>query len=323
MIRFLLAAATLVTFLAAGLPAAADEKFPARPVKIVMPVPAGSALDVLARLVGDQLSHHWAQQAIIENCPGGSGLIAAQAVAAAPADGHTLLGGVASIFTILPAEKAGPSIDVNRDFVPIGLIGGGGMYIAVSPKLGVASLREFIALARSRPQEIVVGTNGVGTLPYFAARALAKMGDIPVTVVPYASGGTTAAIGDILGGRVHATIEGMSGLRGAVELGDLKLIAVMTPDRVPRFPDLATVAETVPGLTAIGWLSLAAPAATPAPIVERLGADLRHALEAPSVRQRLDELGLRGKSMTPAETRAFIADEQKLWWPIVRETGAR
>jgi tripartite-type tricarboxylate transporter receptor subunit TctC len=314
---------TLAFALAGAAPAMAQDSFPTKPVRIILPLPAGSALDVVARLVGEQLTDRWGHPAIVENRPGAGGIIAAQAVASAPSDGYTLLGGAASIFTILPAQKDKLQFDVNRVFIPIAMMGGGPMYVAVSPKLGVATLPELVALAKSKPQQIFIGTNGVGTLPYFAALALAKMGNIPVGVVPYATGGTMEAIRDILGGRVHVTIEGFSGLAGMVRSGDLKLIAVMSPERVSLFPGVPAVAETVPGLSAVGWMALAAPAGTPEHAVRRLNEGVRYAIETPSVKQRFDELGMQAKILTSAETRAFIESEQKLWWPIVKEAESK
>jgi tripartite-type tricarboxylate transporter receptor subunit TctC len=302
-------------------PAIAEGTFPIKPIRIISPLPVGAGADILVRLIGEQLTGIWQQPVIVESRPGGGGIIAAQAVAAAPPDGYTLLSGAASVYTILPAEKGKLPFDVNRDFTQIGMISITAMNVAVGSRLGIASLSELIALAKSRPHEIVVGTNGTGTLPHFAALALAKRANIPITVVPYASGGTMAAIGDIMGGRVHATIEGMVGLRGNLQSGDLKLIAVMSPERDPSLPDLRTVAETVPGLTAVGWMSLAAPAGTPERVVRQLSEGLRHALETPSVRQRFDEFGAQVKIVTPAETEAFVENEQKLWWPIVKEAG--
>lgn len=298
---------------------ASAENFPDRSVKIINPLPVGSSPDVLVRLVGQQLTGLWGQQVIVENRPGAGGAIAARAVASAQPDGYTLLGGAGSIFQILPAQKDKITIDVNRDFIQVGLIQYGPLYIAVPPKLGVTSLSGLISLAKSRPHEIVVGTNGTGTLPYFAALALAKMGNIPITIAPYATGGTAAAITDILGGRVHATLDGVAGVLGAVQSGDLKLIAVSSPERDPLTPDVPAISETVQGFSAVGWMSLAAPAGTPDHVVQRLNRGLRLALETPSVTQRFDELGARAKIMTPAETKAYVENEEKLWWPIVRE----
>jgi tripartite-type tricarboxylate transporter receptor subunit TctC len=301
----------------------AQETFPSRSIRVINPLPAGSAVDVIARMVGEQLTGLWHQPVVVENRPGAGGALAAQAVAGAPPDGYTLLVGAGTIFTILPAEQNKLTIDVNRDLVPLGLMGGGAMYIAVPPSLGVSSLPELIALAKSRPQEIVVGTNGAGSLPHFAALALAKMGNVPITIVPYSTGGTMAAISDIMGGRVHATIESMSALRGALQAGDLKLIAVMSPERAGIFPDLPTAAETIPGLSAVGFISLAAPAGTPGYIVRRLSEGLRHALQTSIVKQRLDEFDMQRPILTPEDTKAYIENEEKLWWPLVREIESK
>jgi tripartite-type tricarboxylate transporter receptor subunit TctC len=320
MFRGLVAVAIVATTLiGTAASAVAQDTFPNRLVKIIIPVPPGSAPDVIARLVAVQLTGIWHQQVIVENRPGGSGLIAAQAVAGSRPDGYSLLYAITSIYTILPAQKERLPIDVNRDFIPIGLMGGGSMYIAVPPRLGVSTLAEFIALARSRPREIVVGTNGVGTLPYFAARALAKMGNVPITIAPYATGGTMDAIKDIMGGRVHATVDAMSGLQGALDSGDLRLIAVMSPERAAILPNLPTAGETVPGLNAVGFMSLAAPVGTPELIIRRLSEGLHQALEAPAVKERLMEFDMQRPFLTPEQTTSFIESEEKFWWPLVRE----
>jgi tripartite-type tricarboxylate transporter receptor subunit TctC len=300
-------------------PAQAQD-YPARPVRIVLPIPAGTALDVVTRLIGEQLTSRFGQQIVVENRPGAGGLIAAQAVASAPPDGYTLLGGASSIWTILPAQKNKLPFDVDRDFTQVALISGAApMYVAVSPKLGVNSFAELVALAKQKPGEIVIGTNGVGTLPHFAGLALAKSGNIPFNIVPYNQGGTVAAISDIMGGRIHATIEAIFGLRGPMQSGDLKLIGVMSAQKDTLFPDVPVVAATVPGYTAVGFMSLAAPAGTPDAVVQRLNEAVRHALEAPLVKQRFADLGIPRQVMTAAETKAFIAAEEKYWWPIVRE----
>jgi tripartite-type tricarboxylate transporter receptor subunit TctC len=199
------------------------------------------------------------------------------------------------------------------------IVGSGLMYIAVPPSLGVTSFPEFVALANSRPGKIMVGTNGAGTLPHFAALALMRKANIPITVVPYNQGGTQAAITDIMGGRVHATIEAIFGLLGPLQAGDLKLIGVMSPERDPDHPDLPTVAETVPGLSAVGFMSLAAPAGTPPDVVQRVSEGLTQVLGTATVKQRFAELGIPAKIMTPEQTKRFVENEEKLWWPMVRE----
>ena len=187
--------------------ALAQDKYPSRPVRIILSLPAGSSPDVRVRVVADQLTKRWGQQVVVENRPGGGGLIGAQAVLAAVPDGYTLLAAPGSTFQILPAQKDKLPIDVNRDLVPIGLTAIEGLMLAVSPKLGVNSLAELITLAKKAPHTIVIGTNPAGTLPHLAARLLVERSKAPFTVLPYSTGGTNEAIRDILGGRVHAVIE--------------------------------------------------------------------------------------------------------------------
>jgi tripartite-type tricarboxylate transporter receptor subunit TctC len=319
-VRRFLRAAILVAASIGATPASAQDNFPTMPIKIVLPVPAGSALDIATRAIGDQLSSRWGQQVLIEARPGAGGLIAGQAVANAAPDGYTLVGGPASLFTILPAQKERLPIDVNRDFTQIGMIVGSGvMFIAVSPKLGVATFPEFVAMAKSKPGQIALGTNGAGTLPHFAGLILEKKGNVPITVVPYNQGGTMAAVADIMGGRIHGTIEGVFGLRGPLQSGDLELIGQMAPQREPEFPNVPAVAETIPGVSAIGFMSLAAPAKTPEHIIRRLSEGLSQALESPSVKQRFAEIGVPIRNLTPTQTKAFIENEQRIWWPLVKE----
>jgi len=317
--RFLFAAIVVAAVIGAT-PASTQDNFPTKPIKIVLPVPAGSALDIATRAIGEQLASSWGQQVLIEARPGAGGLIAGQAVANAPPDGYTLVGGPASLFTILPAQKDKLPIDVNRYFIQIGMIVGSAvLFIAVSPKLGVSTFPEFVALAKSKPGQIAVGTNGAGTLPHFAGLVLERKGNVPIMVVPYNQGGTMAAVADIMGGRVHGTIEGVFGLRGPLQSGDLKLIGQMASEREPEFPDVPTVAETIPGISAIGFMTLAAPTGTPEPIIRRLADGLRQALDSPGVKQRYDDLGVPIRNMTPAQTKAFVENEQKIWWPLVKE----
>jgi tripartite-type tricarboxylate transporter receptor subunit TctC len=187
--------------------AAAQDKYPSRPVKIIQTLPAGTSPDIRARIIAEQLTRMWGQQVVVENRPGGGGAIGVQAVLSAPADGYTLLAAATSTFTILPVQKDKPPIDVNSDLVPIGITSYEGLVIAVSPKLGVNTLGDLIALAKRDPHKIIIGTNAAGTLPHLAARLLVDLSKAPITVLPYATGGTNQAIADILGGRVHVVIE--------------------------------------------------------------------------------------------------------------------
>src|SRR6516225_6633900 len=284
-LRFLGAALIAAASISAA-PVLAQDNYPNKPIKIVLPVPPGSALDIATRAIGEQLSVRWGQQVLIEARPGAGGLIAGQAVASAPPDGYTLLGGPASLFTILPAQKDKLPIDVNKSFVQLGM---------------------------------VIGSNGAGTLPHFAGLVLERKANVPITVVPYNQGGTMAAVADIMGGRVHGTIEGVFGLRGPLQSGDLKLIGQMAPQREPEYPNVPTVSETNPGISAIGFMTLAAPAGVPESIQRRLADGLRQALDSPAVKKSYADLGVPIRNYTPEQTKAFVENEQKIWWPLVRE----
>jgi tripartite-type tricarboxylate transporter receptor subunit TctC len=327
MSRFLRIGTALAAMIAATAVSAplamAQDKYPSRPVKIIHSLPAGSSPDVRIRIVAERLTKVWGQQVVVENRPGGGGLIGAQALLAAAPDGYTLLAVPGSTFVILPAQKDKLSIDVNRDLVPIGLTGIEGLLIAVSPKLGVSSLAELIALAKKEPHTIVIGTNPAGTLPHLAARRLVELSKAPFTVLPYTTGGTNEAIRDLLGGRVHVVIEARAGLKGALDSGDLKAVAIMSSERLPSAPDLPTASETVPGLTAVGWSALLAPRGTPHAIVEQLREDLRKALDDAHLQTRLAQIGTPFRPMSTADVIRFIETDQKLWWPIVKGTGAK
>jgi tripartite-type tricarboxylate transporter receptor subunit TctC len=295
------------------------QTYPTRPVRIVVSLPVGSAPDIRARILADQLTRIWGQQVVAENRPGGGGGIAVQAVISASQDGYTLLYGAASTFTVLPAQRDKLTFDVNRDLIPIGLTGNEGMVLAVSPKLGISTLGELIALSKGRPYKLIIGTNPAGSLPHLAARMFVSLAQAPMTVVP-STGGTNEAIREIMGGREHAVIEALQGLRGALDAGDLKALAIMTPARVPTVPDMPTAAETVPGLIAVGWTALFAPKGTPQPIVQQLSADLRKVQEDPNVRARLETTGATPfQAIFTADLARFIESEQKLWWPIVKD----
>jgi tripartite-type tricarboxylate transporter receptor subunit TctC len=203
------------------------------------------------------------------------------------------------------------------------IVGRGVMFVAVPPKLGIKSFPELASLAKSKPGEIVIGTNGAGTLPHYAGLLLQKKGGLPVTVVPYNQGGTSAAIADIMGGRVHATIEAVFGMRGPLQSGDLQLIGAMSLERDPDFPGVPTVTETLSGLTAVGFMSLAAPAKTPEAIVRRLNESLNQALETSAVKQRFADLGVPISIVSPAQATAFVDQQRAIWVPLVKELEGR
>jgi tripartite-type tricarboxylate transporter receptor subunit TctC len=220
---------------------------------------------------------------------------------------------------ILPAQNENLPFDVNKDMIPIGLTAYEGLVMACSPKLGVKSLAEFIELAKKTPDKLVIGTNPAGSLPHITAKLFVDMTKTAITVVPYATGGTADAIRDILGGRVHAVIDGWASLRGGIESKDLTPLAIMSPNPTAMLPDLPVATATVPGLTSIGWQALTMRRGTPEPIVRFVTDSLRKVLEDPALQKRLQETGPEFQPLFGAELTRFIENEQKFWLPLAKK----
>jgi tripartite-type tricarboxylate transporter receptor subunit TctC len=312
---------TLAALSINSLPAFALDMYPSRPVRVVVSLPPGSSPDIRTRVIGNQLTTTWGQQVVVENRPGAGGALSAQTVLSAPPDGYTLLATVASLFTVLPAQREKLAFDPNRDLVPIALTASEGMVIAVSPKLGVNNLAEFIALAKAQPDKLAIGTNPAGSLPHLSARLFVSLTKAPIIVVPFTSGGTNEAIREILGGRIHAVIESRPALQAHLASGDLKALAIMTRERLTIAPDLPIAAETIPGLAAIGWSGIFARNGTTDPIIQHLSTNIRRAMEAPEVRTKLEQTGTPYRPLFTGDFARFIEAEQRLWWPIVKEVG--
>jgi tripartite-type tricarboxylate transporter receptor subunit TctC len=310
----------LATVLGGALPAHAQD-YPNRPVRIITDSAPGSAVDVILRVVADRLTRIWGQQVLAVNQPGGGGAIAARAAASAAPDGYTLAIPALSAFVAVPGAAANLPIEVPRDFIPVGFFGGSPMFVSAAPALGVNSLPELIALAKRRPGEIAYGTNGPGRLTHLTGELLQSRAGIKLLMVPYSAGGTAQVLNDIMGGRIPLVIEAYSGIAGAIESGAIKALAVAAAERLPRMPDLPTVAETLPGFAASGWQVLVAPAGTPDAIVRKVNADLITALRDPETRQRLDKLGREDRPLSPAETMALIHEEQRKWEPLLQQIG--
>jgi tripartite-type tricarboxylate transporter receptor subunit TctC len=308
---------------AAALPAVSrvawPQEYPTRPVRMIVPLPTGSSPDIRHRQIAQALSQLWGKQVVVENKPGGGGLIGTRAALNEAPDGYTMLVGLASIYTILPGQNEKLPFDVNNDMIPIGLTAFEGLVMACSSKLGVGSLSEFIELARKNPDLYVIGTNPAGSLPHLAAKRFVDLTNTKIAVVPYATGGTSAVISDILGGRVHVAIDGWAALRGALDSGDLKALAILSPKPSAALPNLPTALGTVPDFTAIGWQALIVHKATPETIVRKLGDDLRTVLSNPELQKKLVETGLEFQPLYGVELMRFIEDEQKRWLPVAKK----
>jgi tripartite-type tricarboxylate transporter receptor subunit TctC len=318
--EFLVSAVALPLCMTAG--DAQAETYPSRTVTVIADAAPGASPDVAARIVADALSKLWGQQAAVVNHPGANGSIAARAAADSPPDGYTLFVPVSSSFLALPTVAPNLPLKLPRDFVPIGFVASQPMFVAVSPSLGVSSLPELIALAKKQPGTVSIAVTGVGRMTHLTDELLQAKADIKLLPVPYTRG-PAAAVGDVATNRVSMIIEGYSGIVGAVKAGQVKLIAVASSERLAEFADVPTVAETIPGFVAAGWLVAVAPLGTPDSIVTKAGVDLGKVLNEPEIKKNLATTGSYARTMTATEVVAFVASEQATWLPILEKVMAK
>lgn len=323
--RTWLAASTVVLAALIGAPlttAAQAQNYPDKAVTIISDAGAGASPDVAMRIVGAALSNIWGQQAVVVNHPGANGSIAARAASEAEPDGYTLYSPALSTFLALPTVAPNLPVMLPRDFLPIGFIADQPMFISVDPKSGITTLPQLIDRAKKAPGSLSIAVSGIGRMTHLTGLLLQQKAGINLVQVPY-NGGPSAALSDVASGRVNVIIEGYSGVIGAVNAGQVKLIAVASPQRLPEFPDLPTVAETIPGFAAAGWLIVAAPLKTPTPIINKVSADIAKVLQDPDVKKKLVATGSYAHPMTPEQTLAFVDKQQDTWLPVLKTIPTR
>ncbi|HEU5276507.1 MAG TPA: tripartite tricarboxylate transporter substrate binding protein [Xanthobacteraceae bacterium] len=298
------------------------DNYPTKPVTIIADAAAGAAPDVAVRFFAEGLGRIWKQQVIVVNHPGANGSIAARAAADAPNDGYTLYTPALSTFVALPTVAPNLPVKLPRDFLPIGFTAEQPMFIAVDPALGVNTLPELIARAKQEPDKLSIASSGVGRLTHLTGELLQMRAGVRMVSVPYPRG-ISAALSDVGSGRVSTIIENYSGIAGAAKAGQVKLIATAAPQRLPEFPDLPTVAETIPGFSATGWTVLLAPKGAPTPIIAKVSKDLTTVDNDPEIKKRLAAIGSYSRAMTPDGVLAFVAKEQETWLPVLQRTSPK
>jgi tripartite-type tricarboxylate transporter receptor subunit TctC len=316
------AVTALCLVLVAAATATRAQDYPTKPVTIICDAAAGSTPDVVTRFFAEGLGRIWKQQIITVNRPGGGGSIGARAAAEAVPDGYTLYMPALSDFVALPGGAPNLPLQLPRDFVALGFTSENPMFFAVNPALGVNTLPELIALAKKKPNSISYATTGVGRLTHLTGELFQMRADIKLLLVPYA-GGPSHAVSDVSQGRVDFIIEGYSGVAAAVKGGLAKVIAVASAKRLPDFPDLPTVAETLPGFAATGWQVMVTPNGTPEPILRKVSQDTAIVAESAAVKQNLAKLGSYSHAMTAAEALAFVHQQQEIWRPVMEKIAAK
>jgi tripartite-type tricarboxylate transporter receptor subunit TctC len=305
----------------AALPAAAQPRYPSRPVRIVVPFAAGGIIDVVARIVAEPMARLLGQPVVIENQPGAGSIIGARTVARAAPDGYTLLlNGAAQ--AVIPALYPDAGFDALADFIPVALIGDQSFICVVHPSVPATDVSSLLAWLRSRHGEATFATTGVGAASHLAGELLMARAGVRFTIVPYR--GTPAAVTDLMAGRVDVMIDSQTLLAPLVRDGRVRAIAVTTQRRSRLLPDLPTFAESgVADYAASSWQALYAPAGTPADIVATLSAAMLQVLADPAVQRRFEEAGVDPMPGDAAAAARFVRAETEKWTPILRASGAR
>jgi tripartite-type tricarboxylate transporter receptor subunit TctC len=300
---------------AAASPAQADD-YPNKPIRIISDSAPGSAIDVTFRIVMDRLGTVLGQQIVPVDMPGASGAIAAHAASDAIPDGYTLFAPAISLFIALPGKAENLPLMLPRDFLPVASLIDQPMFICANEASGIKTLPDLIARAKEHPNQISFAATGIGRTTHLTGLLLQSRADIKLQVVPY-TGGPAAALTDVVGGRVPLIIEGYSGLAGAIQAHSLTVLAVATAHRLPEFPDVPTVAETLPGFAAGGWQGIVAPLGTPAAAIRKVNAGLQKVLGEPDIANPLAQRGAFVSPMSPSEVNAFINAQQAQWRPVL------
>jgi tripartite-type tricarboxylate transporter receptor subunit TctC len=296
-------------------PQALAQAYPTHTVKIVVPYPAGGTADIMPRIIADWLSRKWGQSVIIENRTGAGGNVGAEVAARSDPDGYTLLATPPGPLVI--NQNLYPHLDFDpMQFVPITVVIRVPNALVVNPdKIKAGNVKDFIAYAQANPGKIANATQGNGTTSHLTSELFQLMAHVTLQNVPYR--GSAPALNDLVAGNVGSMFDNIGVSMQFVNAGNLKLIAVASPNRVASLPNVPTIAETLPGFAAVTWYALAAPPNTPAAIVGKINADVNEALRDPEVRKRLADLSAEPVGGTPQETAAYFREEAERWKIVI------
>jgi tripartite-type tricarboxylate transporter receptor subunit TctC len=300
----------------AGSAPAAAQDYPSRVVTFVTPAAAGNSPDVVIRLVADRLTQMWKQQVVVVNRPGAGGLIAAQAAAGLPNDGYSIYMTQASTYTVLPIQQGkNMPVDLHKAFAPVALIGQQPIALSVGKDVKAKDVAELIALANSTPGGLFFAATNRGGQTHLTGELFRDRAKANISFVH--SAGAAVSLNDVIAGRIPIMFEGLAGLKPGTESGAVRLLGIAAEKRLPNLPNLPTIAETVPGVVSSGWTAMMVPAGVPDAIIAKLNRDVRVVLAQADLQERFQQFGTYMRDLSPAETEAFIRDEERLWWPIV------
>lgn len=303
-----------------GVPANA-QNYPAKTVRFIVTYPPGGSSDVMARIIGAQLTEYWGQQVIVESRPGADGAIGMDYASKQPADGYTfLLGNFGPVVAKPLLSKV--NYDWRRDFAPVSRITISANILVVPQTMPVKNAKELVALAKARPGELTYGTSGPGSMSHFAGEMFQRLAGVKMITIPYK--GNALAITDIMGGQITTMFSDALPAMQAMKTNKLRALAVTSEQRWPFTPELPTLAESgIKGFAAVNWWGILFPAGVPRPVIDKVNADLIKALGTQNVKARLGELGVAAISSTPEEFGAFMASEAARWGKLIKEVGMK
>ena len=301
---------------------AAAQNYPARPVRLIVPFPAGGTTDILARAIAQKLSEGLGQQFVVDNRPGAGGNIGADFVAKAPPDGYTLLMGTVGTQAINTSLYAKMPYDAAKDFAPVVLVAGVPNVLVVNTALPVRTVADLVKLAKEKPGTINFASSGNGTSIHLSGELFKVMTGVQMSHVPYK--GSAPALVDLIGGQVQVMFDNLPSALPHVKSGKLRAVAVTSTKRAPALPDVPTIAESgVPGFEATSWFGILGPAGTPRDVLTKINAEANKALQSSEMKEKLLSQGAEAAGGSPEQFGDYIKSETVKWAKVVKESGAK
>ena len=300
--------------------ALAQDKYPSRPITLIVPQAAGGANDAIARVVAQKLAEQFGQGVIVENRPGAGGNVGTALAARAKNDGYTLMLTVNSAHVINPSLYKSTGFDPVKDFDPVSPVATAGYALVANPTFPAKNVQELVTLARAQPGKITIASAGNGTLNHLIGEMLSKATGIEMIHVPYK--GAAAAVTDLVGGQVQVSVQSLPSSIAFIKSGKLKVLGVVNEKRVAALPDTPTIGETVKGFGSTPWYGVFVPAGTPKAIIAQLNAEIAKALDSKDVLEKLAGVGCEPYKSTPEQFAAVVRDDLPRWAKIVKDSGA-
>ncbi len=312
-------AIALLVGLAAALPALAQQPYPSRAVRIVVPYPPGGGNDIIGRIAAEELTKRLGQQFVVDNRPGGSTVIGAELVAKAPPDGYTLLVTSHTTFAFMPNLRSKLPYDPIRDFEPVSLMATQTFVLVTHPLLPAKTVKEVIAFAKSKPGQLTFSSSGIGTGTHFSGEQLKVLAGIDIRHIPYKGG--ALALNDLIAGHVSMGFASIASTQAFVKQGKLRLIAVTTAKRSPVIPDVPTIGETLKGYEMTPWNAMFAPKGTPRAIIDLLNKETVAGIRSPEAGQRLMALGYDAAASSPEQLGEHVKLELARYGKLIKTIG--